>query len=94
MDEVEYALPTSEAPTLAELLSSEELENEQNLPLKIFEEPTTCSALQVDFLQAISQQLNQAQVKYEQITHSLFYFYSYILHLIKCNFNMFLDRIQ
>lgn len=63
LDEVEYALPTSEAPTLAELLSSEDLESEQNFSIKSFEEPTTCSALQVDFLQAISQQLNQAQVR-------------------------------
>ncbi|CAH0729782.1 unnamed protein product, partial [Brenthis ino] len=65
LDEVEYALPASEAPTLAELLSSEELENENEhkLPIKIktFEEPTICSALQVDFLQAVSQQLTQAQ---------------------------------
>ncbi|XP_045766825.1 vacuolar protein sorting-associated protein 8 homolog isoform X1 [Maniola jurtina] len=60
LDEVEYALPTSEAPTLAEVLSSEELESENKISAKKFED-TTCSALQVDFLQAISQQLIQAQ---------------------------------
>lgn len=57
---MEYALPASEAPTLAELLSSEE--EEIRKPEENIEEPATCSALQVDFLQAISQQLIQAQV--------------------------------
>ncbi|XP_026499117.2 vacuolar protein sorting-associated protein 8 homolog [Vanessa tameamea] len=61
LDEIEYALPASEAPTLAEVLSSDVLENENKLPFKNLEESTTCSALQVDFLQAISQQLTQAQ---------------------------------
>ncbi|CAG9561239.1 unnamed protein product [Danaus chrysippus] len=59
LDEVEYALPTSEAPSLAEILSSQELEINKG-PLKNVEEPT-CSALHVDFLQAISQQLFQAE---------------------------------
>ncbi|XP_023938652.2 vacuolar protein sorting-associated protein 8 homolog [Bicyclus anynana] len=60
LDEVEYALPTSEAPTLAEALSSEVLESESKTSAKKFED-SSCSALQVDFLQAISQQLTQAQ---------------------------------
>ncbi|XP_041987955.1 vacuolar protein sorting-associated protein 8 homolog [Aricia agestis] len=60
LDEVEYALPTSEAPTLAEVLSAEEVDLVK--PEKEYEEPmSTSSALQVDFLQAISQQLTQAQ---------------------------------
>lgn len=32
--------------------------------LKSPEEPSACSALQVDFMQAVSQQLTQAQVSY------------------------------
>ncbi|XP_059054039.1 vacuolar protein sorting-associated protein 8 homolog [Achroia grisella] len=60
LDEVEYALPASEAPTLAEILSTNEEEKENN-PIKDTEEPSTCSALQLDFLQAVSQQLAQAQ---------------------------------
>lgn len=63
LDEVEYALPASEAPTLAEVLSAEEAVDD-NESLKQFKEPSTCSALQVDFLQAISQQLIQAQVSF------------------------------
>ncbi|CAH2039598.1 unnamed protein product, partial [Iphiclides podalirius] len=62
LDEVEYALPVSEAPTLAEVLSAggdEEIEGIKKI--KINKEPATCSALQVEFLQAISQQLTQAQ---------------------------------
>lgn len=62
MDEVEYALPASEAPTLAEVLSTEE-EEFKNKDNKNVEEPPTCSALQVDFLQGVSQQLLQAQVR-------------------------------
>ncbi|KAJ0178271.1 hypothetical protein K1T71_006094 [Dendrolimus kikuchii] len=60
LDEVEYALPASEAPTLAEVLSTEEEEN-YILKSQSKEEPSSCSALQVDFLQAVSQQLTQAQ---------------------------------
>lgn len=61
MDEIEYALPASEAPTLEEVLSTEE-EGAENEQVKCEEEPTTCSALQVDFLLAVSQQIRQAQV--------------------------------
>ncbi|XP_072947708.1 vacuolar protein sorting-associated protein 8 homolog [Epargyreus clarus] len=61
LDEVEYALPASEAPTLAEVLSAEEANVDESESLKQFKEPSTCSALQMDFLQAISQQLIQAQ---------------------------------
>ncbi|KAM3966116.1 vacuolar protein sorting 8 [Aphomia sociella] len=60
LDEVEYALPASEAPTLAEILSANE-EEKHKQPFKQTEEPYTCSALQLDFLQAVSQQLIQAQ---------------------------------
>ncbi|CAB3251661.1 unnamed protein product [Arctia plantaginis] len=60
LDEIEYALPASEAPTLAEVLSTEEEEPKHKEP-KLVEEPATCSALQVDFLQGVSQQLLQAQ---------------------------------
>ncbi|KAJ2944385.1 hypothetical protein O0L34_g18387 [Tuta absoluta] len=59
LDEVEYALPASEAPTLAEVLSADDEELEDRRTVKA--EPTTCSALQADFLQAVSQQLLQAQ---------------------------------
>lgn len=61
LDEVEYALPASEAPTLAEVLSTEE-EEVQNSETKYIEDTAACSALQVEFLQGISQQLLQAQV--------------------------------
>lgn len=61
LDEIEYALPASEAPTLAEVLSTEE-EESKNKENKLVDEPATCSALQVDFLQGVSQQLSQAQV--------------------------------
>ncbi|KAG6464048.1 hypothetical protein O3G_MSEX014241 [Manduca sexta] len=60
LDEVEYALPASEAPTLAEVLSTTEEVNDKETSLTT-SEPSTCSPLQVDFLQAISQQLIQAQ---------------------------------
>lgn len=60
LDEVEYALPASEAPTLAEVLSTEE-EEVQNSETKYIEDTAACSALQVEFLQGISQQLLQAQ---------------------------------
>lgn len=60
LDEVEYALPASEAPTLAEVLSTEDEEN-KNKDQK-YEEATVCSALQADFLQGVSQQILQAQV--------------------------------
>lgn len=62
MDEVEYALPTSEAPTLAEVLSAEDDEFDSRKLQKQNEDPSTCSALQVEFLQAVSQQLTQAHV--------------------------------
>ncbi|KPI97358.1 Vacuolar protein sorting-associated protein 8-like [Papilio xuthus] len=62
LDEVEYALPASEAPTLAEALSAEDGGFDDNDDKKkMFKEPMTCSALQLEFLQAISQQLTQAQ---------------------------------
>lgn len=61
LDEVEYALPASEAPTLAEVLSTEE-EDVKNKVTKYIEDPAACSALQVEFLQGVSQQLLQAQV--------------------------------
>lgn len=57
---MEYALPASDAPTLAEVLSAED--GEEKIPFKPIEEPTSCSAVQVDFLQAVSQQIIQAQV--------------------------------
>lgn len=60
LDEIEYALPASEAPTLAEILSTDE-EEKQSDPVKQAQEPLTCSVLQLDFLQAVSQQLVQAQ---------------------------------
>ncbi|KAH9632458.1 hypothetical protein HF086_014542 [Spodoptera exigua] len=60
LDEIEYALPASEAPTLAEVLSTEEEEIQSN-ETKCVEDPAACSALQVEFLQGISQQLLQAQ---------------------------------
>ncbi|KAI8426239.1 hypothetical protein MSG28_005153 [Choristoneura fumiferana] len=60
LDEVEYALPASDAPTLAEVLSADD-EGEEKIPFKPVEEPTSCSAVQVDFLQAVSQQIIQAQ---------------------------------
>lgn len=62
MDEIEYALPASEAPTLEEVLSTKE-EGAENVQAKYEEEPTNCTALQVDFLQAVSQQIKQAQVR-------------------------------
>ncbi|XP_060802383.1 vacuolar protein sorting-associated protein 8 homolog [Amyelois transitella] len=61
LDEVEYALPASEAPTLAEVLLSDEVEDQQSKLVRPVEEFDACSALQVDFLQALSQQLVQAQ---------------------------------
>ncbi|CAH0398761.1 unnamed protein product [Chilo suppressalis] len=61
LDEVEYALPPSNAPTLAEVLSADEGDGGIPTPNKNSEEPYSCSTLQVDFLQAISQQLAQAQ---------------------------------
>ncbi|KPJ07186.1 Vacuolar protein sorting-associated protein 8-like [Papilio machaon] len=62
LDEVEYALPASEAPTLAEALSAEDGGfDDNNDKNKMVKESVTCSALQVEFLQAISQQLTQAQ---------------------------------
>ncbi|XP_053606903.1 vacuolar protein sorting-associated protein 8 homolog [Plodia interpunctella] len=63
LDEVEYALPASEAPTLAEVLL-DEVEDGQEPPaelLKPTDESGACSALQVELLQAVSQQLVQAQ---------------------------------
>lgn len=60
LDEIEYALPASEAPTLAEVLSTEE-EEVKPKETKYIEDPAACSALQVEFLQGISQQLLQAQ---------------------------------
>ncbi|KAJ8716091.1 hypothetical protein PYW08_013376 [Mythimna loreyi] len=60
LDEIEYALPASEAPTLAEVLSTEE-EDVKSKETKYNEDPAACSALQVDFLQGVSQQLLQAQ---------------------------------
>ncbi|XP_038223273.1 vacuolar protein sorting-associated protein 8 homolog [Zerene cesonia] len=64
LDEVEYALPVSEAPTLEEVLSSD-VSEQVNIAEEVTEkdpkEPATCSALQVDFLQAVSQQLSQAE---------------------------------
>lgn len=62
LDEIEYALPASEALTLAEVLSADEEGGNKKEPDKVVDEPTACSALQVDFLQAVSQQLVQAQV--------------------------------
>ncbi|CAG4947702.1 unnamed protein product [Parnassius apollo] len=61
LDEVEYALPASEAPTLAEILSAEDVETQHKETINCVKDPTSCSALQVDFLQAISQQVLQAQ---------------------------------
>ncbi|XP_068618217.1 vacuolar protein sorting-associated protein 8 homolog [Battus philenor] len=61
LDEIEYALPESEAPTLAEVLSTEDGEVEDKTNIKTFKDPVICSALQVEFLQAISQQLMQGQ---------------------------------
>ncbi|CAF4822239.1 unnamed protein product [Pieris macdunnoughi] len=66
LDEEEYALPASEAPTLEEILSSDvnehtEVELAEEVTEKEAKEPATCSALQVDFLQAVSQQLTQAE---------------------------------
>ncbi|CAK1586156.1 unnamed protein product [Parnassius mnemosyne] len=61
LDEVEYALPASEAPTLAEILSAEDVETQHKETINSVKEPVSCSALQVDFLQAISQQVLQAQ---------------------------------
>lgn len=61
LDEIEYALPASEAPTLAEVLSNEEEEESRNKENNVNAEPATCSALQVDFIQGVSQQLLQAE---------------------------------
>lgn len=54
-------MPASEAPTLAEALSTEG-EDAKNKQTKNIEDPAACSALQVEFLQGVSQQLLQAQV--------------------------------
>ncbi|XP_062527168.1 vacuolar protein sorting-associated protein 8 homolog [Bombyx mori] len=59
LDEIEYALPAIDAPTLAEVLCVSEEEEIKNVQNK--EEPVSCSPLQIDFLQAVSQQLIQAQ---------------------------------
>ncbi|XP_028177955.1 vacuolar protein sorting-associated protein 8 homolog [Ostrinia furnacalis] len=61
LDEVEYALPASEAPTLAEVLSAEKEDGKIADAFKTPEEPSACSALQADFMQAVSQQITQAQ---------------------------------
>ncbi|XP_075979183.1 vacuolar protein sorting 8 [Anticarsia gemmatalis] len=62
LDEVEYALPASDSPTLAEVLSTDEEEqSNKTKETKHEEEPASCSALQVEFLQKVSQQLLQAQ---------------------------------
>ncbi|CAG9793888.1 unnamed protein product [Diatraea saccharalis] len=60
LDEVEYALPPSYAPTLAEVLSTDEEEGGISEAIKN-KELFSCSTLQVDFLQAVSQQLTHAQ---------------------------------
>lgn len=70
LDEVEYALPASEAPTLAEVLSAEEEDGKIVESVKTPDEPTACSALQVDFMQAVSQQITQAQVCYIANSHT------------------------
>ncbi|CAK1556278.1 unnamed protein product [Leptosia nina] len=65
LDEVEYALPVSEAPTLEEVLTSDldehiELEVAEEVVEKDTAEPT-CSSLQVELLHAVSQQVLQAE---------------------------------
>ncbi|XP_048487716.1 vacuolar protein sorting-associated protein 8 homolog [Plutella xylostella] len=63
LDEIEYALPASEAPSLAEVLSADDegdLPDPQPAP-RYVPESSVCSALQVEFLQAVSQQVTQAQ---------------------------------
>lgn len=68
-------MPASEAPTLAEALSAEDGgfdDNNDKDNDKNFKEPMTCSALQLEFLQAISQQLTQAQV-HLQLMQNIFY---------------------
>lgn len=89
MDEVEYALPASEAPTLAEVLSAEDDELDCRKLQKHDEDPSTCSALQVDFLQAVSQQLIQAHVcTYCKLVVSV----ESHEHRIHTNYNGFLNR--
>lgn len=84
LDEVEYALPASEAPTLAEALSAEDDELDNRKLRKENEDPGTCSALQADFLQAVSQQLTQANVCIRDI------YFNNQEHGIHTNYNGFL----
>lgn len=54
------------------MLSTEEEEEPKHKETSLkrereFEEPATCSALQVDFLQGVSQQLLQAQVGFVSV---------------------------
>lgn len=61
---MEYALPQSEIPTLAEALIEDDGDDKSSEIFK--EEPIASAALQAELLQAVSQQLTQAQVL---ITH-------------------------
>jgi hypothetical protein len=79
-------LPTSEAPTLAEVLLADEDDTKEvkHSNTNRNEESGNCSALQVDFMQAISQQLTQAQVsalKCGQKHHSLHVLHCTVLYL-------------
>ncbi|KAL4707675.1 hypothetical protein ACJJTC_014856 [Scirpophaga incertulas] len=61
LDEVEYALPASDTdPTLAEILSADDEIKNEHLNNKLQKSPT-CSILQVELMQAVSQQIAQAQ---------------------------------
>lgn len=61
LDEAEYALPPSEAPTLSELLSTDDDDGETSAVEKVVQEAPACAALQIEVLQAVSQQLTHAQ---------------------------------
>ncbi|GBP19807.1 Vacuolar protein sorting-associated protein 8 homolog [Eumeta japonica] len=57
LDETEYAIPPSETPSLAEAL----LADEENSVQQKKDDNLTCSALQIELLQGVSQQLLQAE---------------------------------
>ncbi|VVC86752.1 unnamed protein product [Leptidea sinapis] len=61
LDEVEYALPASDAPSLEEILNCKQLDISEDGIENKHNEPATCSGLYIEFLQAVSQQVAQAE---------------------------------
>ncbi|XP_050664276.1 vacuolar protein sorting-associated protein 8 homolog isoform X2 [Leptidea sinapis] len=61
LDEVEYALPASDAPSLEEILNCKQLDISEDGIENKHNEPATCSGLHIEVLQAVSQQVAQAE---------------------------------